>query len=1319
MFCSQGFLLPILSLLLLLVLHPHRTKLFDQTDMSDIQPANDALDFNLSDDADDAGPQDEALVDEGQHDTPFDVAEVPRQLAMGDPHAQVNIHLALYPTQGPADDEYVHLFNIHRMKHISLRALRHLHDNQRAMSAITLLSKRHQLRLDNEDRVDVMANPNLVPRLAPHYLDYTLYVGSRHGLDAALPNVDIDHNWTAKLQLSMANRFWPDNAINSLPFDPKGRMMYIGTRLDDQMWIAMVPNKFFDLQDPENTREKLPVLTHKHPVVEPKHARTMVMFIAHVLADMRFEDIHCIRPYPEPLTWDTIRDSTEILGHFGQGNRTINLRLTDLWCLHQGFLNHWHPWVAAAPQSWKVDGFLTQNAPVSITLRYGQNQPLLLGRNADLERHNWDRDRKYAHICQVSFSLATHISYLNVNGWSAIDRALIQRANPVIYDKPDDDPTREQVDLADLPLVDEDGFEINVYNPDGFCIPRQKPTGFETCGALLDLKKVHELFQGTEDAHGHVQNEVPFTVYPLAFTRDLGNVKVTGLMPTFACRVMQLNAAIHEDDRAARHNVDDDDPMIPNRHSPALLGISSQIYNSLSHRVHTEAKFHVVQLGMVTSAFAGASAKSATGKCHWERQVKFCEQGMPHVRFSQKVSGDGQPQTLRFENTYILDISRMRPDLRTGSMIYDWVICPLLKMWSHPSILAPIKDVLVAFQPNIIPELFKCVTYPITALIDLIWGKHVEDLKAGKMLDPCMIEFVSMLEHMLNYTHTGNAAVLCKKLMDRAWLSLGLIQDGWPVELATHRPLTSSKRCQELTYGQDHYKIYEARFAVRLAVDNVPDHAYVNVTDPPLRVACYIANIALKVYFDNVKQLVYNKVMECLNPTMDANDPVLKRTTRNRYMALSRWMDEARLLSYTPGILSNLLHAVAVPDAGNFQLTPSVLGQKPVSFLAESILTAITLATGHCKPPFISGGNFYHVVCVTVEEMKSIARRAGVKCQDEKRLLVDAFCHVFESLKVNHVPWPGNPQRTIGRPSTATIHDIWLNLGAKGPASSITSTTFSQNHSVGLLALRASEDIQASDARGDWSALDIRLLTFDSILHKVNMPTEWKLSYLSAEQAPPYVTDAYHFVRNKYDGLKPLHQLATLCAVVCTGLIPSIFPPEKISYPSRKVQYEAYIRDLDWVTRKNRKGTTAAEPFITMVIGFIISLYKPDSPISHQIRDGSDLKLWWAKHTKWNIDIHPLPSSMIREKHAEVVRLLKTGGRYGGFDAVRYLIGTKAADILNEKHYVYAHTLPPSLLQQPSSSKRGHDEVDDGEEALCTSTQGSSDLRRVSCRLDY
>jgi hypothetical protein len=89
-----------------------------------------------------------------------------------------------------------------------------------------------------------------------------------------------------------------------------------------------------------------------------------------------------------------------------------------------------------------------------------------------------------------------------------------------------------------------------------------------------------------------------------------------------------------------------------------------------------------------------------------------------------------------------------------------------------------------------------------------------------------------MLERTLNYAHTGNAKVLCTKLMDRSWLSLGLLNDGfpsisdafiahgalttgslilrcanWPVDSTTRTPLTSSRRSQQLTYGNAHYEV--------------------------------------------------------------------------------------------------------------------------------------------------------------------------------------------------------------------------------------------------------------------------------------------------------------------------------------------------------------------------------------------------------------------------------------------------------------------------------------------------------------------------------
>ena len=105
-------------------------------------------------------------------------------------------------------------------------------------------------------------------------------------------------------------------------------------------------------------------------------------------------------------------------------------------------------------------------------------------------------------------------------------------------------------------------------------------------------------------------------------------------------------------------------------------------------------------------------------------------------------------------------------------------------------------------------------------------------LKEGYVVDPFDLETVTMLERVLNYAHTGSARVLTRALMDRAWLSLSVVNDGlpcispsfiqpgaltsglihvrrdkWPVHPVTLIPLTASQRSQELTYGKPHYSV--------------------------------------------------------------------------------------------------------------------------------------------------------------------------------------------------------------------------------------------------------------------------------------------------------------------------------------------------------------------------------------------------------------------------------------------------------------------------------------------------------------------------------
>lgn len=242
---------------------------------------------------------------------------------------------------------------------------------------------------------------------------------------------------------------------------------------------------------------------------------------------------------------------------------------------------------------------------------------------------------------------------------------MLQQNNRHLYNRSDDDELHEQVDLDDLPLLDDNGFEVNVYNAHSFRVPRRTPVNPVTCGALLNLERVHELFQGIEDAQGHVENEAPFWIYPLAYTRNLGNVKSPSIITPFNTRLKQIDHLIRP---PIPENDMDLDPL--QRGAPLLHGIGCQIYNSLSHRVRNEAKFHFVQLGMVTSSLAGTAMKSTPHESHWTRRVRFCDHALPHVRFNQKVADDGQPQVLRFENTYTLDVYRMAHAHRNGAYVH-------------------------------------------------------------------------------------------------------------------------------------------------------------------------------------------------------------------------------------------------------------------------------------------------------------------------------------------------------------------------------------------------------------------------------------------------------------------------------------------------------------------------------------------------------------------------------------------------------------------------------------------------------------------------
>jgi hypothetical protein len=544
-----------------------------------------------------------------------------------------------------------------------------------------------------------------------------------------------------------------------------------------------------------------------------------------------------------------------------------------------------------------------------------------------------------------------------------------------------------------------------------------------------------------------------------------------------------------------------------------------------------------------------------------------------------------------------------------------------------------------------------------------------------------------------------------------------------------------------------HYQAYEARFTIRHAIKNFPNNVYSDIPDLSMRIACYAAEIAIRVYFEDIKRLVEERVLKELRPILNGGERPAQRLAKDRHTALSRWLDEDFPLSYSANVLPYLLRAVVDTDRGNakLELAESHLGRKPLSYLVDLIIAQCKTQNSRRRPPFITGGNFLAVMRVAIDEMEDCAAKACITGDQTNAWVSQAITHACNVLKVNHVPWCISPTGRNGAPSSVVVHDVWLNLGAaERPLTKPSASFLTRQESLHMAALQSSEAMELSDARGDWNALGVRLNKFSSVLHKTILPVEWDKNAASLATCSQYVADAYNYVQNAFNPTIPLHQLAVIVAIAFAGLTPNIFAPTivKGQVPKQLNELSAYIRGLEWVSRPAKRGATSQEPFITMMSTFVIAMSDPGSPISQRVQSGTEIKEWLTKHckqlknvlatlifgltkyiaakgitilslcrlgvaepvaicalysAKWGRDIRALSPSEILERHAEAVRLIKSGGQYGGFDAIVHLMGNRTADALAKSHFVKArplpaqlpsHTVANTLLRSASSSKR-------------------------------
>lgn len=97
----------------------------------------------------------------------------------------------------------------------------------------------------------------------------------------------------------------------------------------------------------------------------------------------------------------------------GQGRSVHEMRRTDVEELHEGIEERWDEWVQEATTSmvdgWQDSSFLKENVPITIAVRYGQNQPVCRHEYDMEEANHWQRLHNYRHMRSMTFALATHI----------------------------------------------------------------------------------------------------------------------------------------------------------------------------------------------------------------------------------------------------------------------------------------------------------------------------------------------------------------------------------------------------------------------------------------------------------------------------------------------------------------------------------------------------------------------------------------------------------------------------------------------------------------------------------------------------------------------------------------------------------------------------------------------------------------------------------------------------------------------------------------------------------------------------------------------
>ncbi|KAF8054494.1 hypothetical protein FPV67DRAFT_1682577 [Lyophyllum atratum] len=1285
--------------------------------------------------SDESDSFDELFDSDGEsNDILYEVGEVPEALHTDDPLNQDEFLTHVHLQQANSiRNSFKEKFKEMPVRPIKLSELRRRYEHQEHPKSIRSLGQRHKIVLDDESIFPSNAD-NLFWKSTNHFLDFRMIVSTSMGLDALIPGGP-NHNWSFTFTVSSAYRVWRTN-YGKLGFDPNGRMLHIGRCQQEDVWIAFAPLAFV-----------LGTLTEEDPAPDPKantrvastRVRQWLAFVCSIFHEMGLEDIYCDDPYPDVTNDVSMAKTCNIPRH-----RDFELNMAQVKQFHELIQSNYVDYFDEAPTSWKKDSFFRKHRPISITARYGQNQPMELN-NPEVGT-NWNKDRDFSKIRSISFAIATDICCIKIERWDVIDAATIVADNRNIYDSAHQETRVRVEDLEALPQLDEYGNPILIYNDAGERISRRKPIircrqGEKPvpCGLLINLEDLHELFESPmsdidmddePDA-----SKIKYYIYPQAFLQKHGHYQAHGLISPFQTVLADINTRLRIPEQQIPAEDDTSDLF---HNADPLTGVSSQAYNEAMHRIRHRAGLHDVQLGRITAAAAGTHAETKKGKGTAEKCFQKCDPDLPHQRFAKKIDTPGIKRELRMENVYCLDLLAMPVTHRKGRVIYDTVITTLAKAWTTPSIVSLIRPHITVFREDCFPNLYKWVSYPITLLLESFWKEIEERHRALKPVSPYTQELVCMLERSLNFCQTGAGKVIVRGLMEEAGLALGLLTDGmpmlwsgvnltrfdcpsiiadrWPTQRRTNKPAIASKRSMVINYGEQHAEVYQARFFIEHTLVTMPSDLYQSFKDDTMRRCLIIARLSMESYVGETKTMVVEGITQDLQPLITGGDVIEVGKAEARAKRLKKWASNANPFSSEPNISSLLLLAL-IPD-GNGGLASLPEASPPRMALSRFVSDIYDM----CKEqeprpkivaPLIKQGSAHTIITMAIRYIHHLLPRS-----DLDKTTKSIFVRVIQDLKVNTVPWQLPVTGRPGATSTKPTHMSWVNLGLADSGSNA-GLLIAGSQGAESSAIQAAVSAHAVDTQAAYNILALKWSESKHVFTRTSLPTEWSVSH--AKENHGYVRETYEFVQMAYDGTIPIHGLAMLMAQVMALLAPNVFSdninqiPMHLNTESTSNEITQAVKSSPWTSKGgNRKGCSEPGPYITMVSTFIIAIFDVRSPLrKHMAAHHEGLGDKWAKkHSAKGI----MPYNLVRlglatahsnqifkaakfgsayklisdaevlKLHTELKAKMTSGNRYGPYNALLQLVGPEAANDIAERGECPCRPLGLQTLRHPISS---------------------------------